>query len=358
MGRPIVLLDLRMVRGIPHGIARYASALARELPAVAPDLQFVALQAAGQASVGIPGKRALFRFLSLAEQVEVPLRSMRCRASLFHATSFAVPRFSLTPLVLTLHDAIHLAVPEESSALKRAYYRRVVRPAAQRARALVTVSRFSRDELSRRLQIDPARFQVIPNGIDERFRPPAAAEVARIRLRYRLPERFALYVGNLKPHKNASVLLEAARILGNNLPVVFAGDNDAHSKLAPAPSDAVRSLGAVSDDDLPGLYAASSVFVFPSTYEGAGLPPLEAMACGVPVISSKSASMPELLGDAAEYFDPSDPRALAHLAQLVADDAPGRVERIARGRAHAARYTWQACAQATAELYRQALARA
>lgn len=353
--RPKVVLDLRMVRGVPHGIARYAGALARHLPAAAPDFEVVAFTAAGAQLDAVPGRPCIAPFLSPLEQIELPARLVRERPALFHATSFAVPRWCPCPLVLTLHDAIHLAVPEESNPLKRTYYRTIVRPAALRARAILTVSRFARDELARHLGIDPARFTVIPNGVDERFAPPDAAAVAAVRARYGLPERFALYVGNLKPHKNVELLVRAARALQGAVPVVIAGDDAAPARLGIGPADGIRSLGSVPDADLPAVYGACTAFVFPSRYEGAGLPPLEAIACGAPVLASNAASMPEVLGDAAAFFAPDDAEALARLVGRVVADAAFRADLVRRGRSRAAAASWEACARRTADVYRSVL---
>jgi glycosyltransferase involved in cell wall biosynthesis len=353
--RPTILIDLRMVRGKPHGIARYASALAEHLPAVAPDLNIVPLLAPGAPPNGSANRHALSRFLSPWEQVELPLRLLANRVSLFHATSFAVPRFVPAPLVLTLHDAIHLAVPGETSALKRAYYRHVVRPAALGARAIITVSSFSRDELVRYLDLDPARFHVIPNGVDERFSPPSPDAVARVRERYQLPARFALYVGNLKPHKNIQVIVRTAERLRDRIPVVLVGEENIASSLGPRAAAFVRSLGVVPDVDLPALYGACTVFVFPSMYEGAGLPPLEAMACGAAVISSNAASMPEVLGDAAATFAPDDDVALAGLLMRAVEDPAFRDRLASLGPPQAARYRWRQSVEKTAEIYRKAL---
>ncbi len=349
---PVVVLDLRMVRGTPHGISRYAAALARHLPLVAPDLQILALRS--NPAVDDAGTmRAVAPFLSPLEQVELPIRLALRRPDLFHATSFSVPRLAPCPLVVTLHDAIHLAVKEESSAFKRAYYRHIVRPAALRARALVAVSSFAQQELARHLDIPASRFTVIANGIDERFRPPAADEIARVRARHGLAERFALYVGNAKPHKNLGVVLAAARALSGRIPIVIAGEG---TREAGEAAPGVHALGEVPDAELPALYAASAAFVFPSLYEGAGLPALEAMACGAPVVAARAASMPELLGDAALWFDPSDAAGLAALIERVCNDEGLRRERSERGAERARLFNWRDCAKRTADVYRRALA--
>jgi len=339
-----------MARDAPHGIARYALALFKFLPEVAPDLAFVPLRCE-------PGSelRAQARFLSPFEQLELPLILRRARPALFHATSFSVPRIQVCPLVLTLHDVIHLSVPEESSPTKRLYFRHVVRPAAKTARAVITVSSFAREQISRHLEIDPAHIRVIANGIDAIFEPPGAAQLFRVRKKLGLPEKFALYLGNTKPHKGVDTLVAAAKRLAGRIPVIIAGDNRAQNKLELG--NVLRNLGVVADEDLPALYAACTVFVFPSRMEGAGLPPLEAMACGAPVISARAASMPEMLGDAVEYFEPDDDVGLADLLERVVNDDGLRHDLTARGLARAKLFSWRACAVAHAEVYRAAIAR-
>ncbi|HEY1332856.1 MAG TPA: glycosyltransferase, partial [Myxococcaceae bacterium] len=214
--RARVLIDLRMVSGRLHGIARYALELGRVLPALAPDLVFEGLGPPG----GLPSlgplappftvHAAAAGFLSPLEQPTLAATLRRFNPSLFHATSFSVPLLWRGPLVATLHDAAHLVRGAEFGALTALYYRLVVRPTVRRARGLLTVSDFARRELAGRLGVPEARWTVVPPGVDARFRPPSAEERLAVRARHALPPRYLLAVGNPKPHKNLALLARIA----------------------------------------------------------------------------------------------------------------------------------------------------
>jgi glycosyltransferase involved in cell wall biosynthesis len=215
----------------------------------------------------------------------------------------------------------------------------------------------------RHLQINPQRIAVIPWGCDERFQPGGDPEhFAAVQQRYRLPAQYLLFVGTLEPRKNLTTLLHAYAMLraewpGEDLKLVVAGRTgwlytdifDTVKRLAL--DEEVIFTGFVDDEDLPDLYRGAQLFVFPSLYEGFGLPILEAMASGVPVITSATASMPEVAGDAAILVDPHDSEAIAEgMAQVLAEDRL-RQAMIQKGLARARRFTWDTVAQNTLEVY-------
>ena len=355
---PRVLIDLRMVGNQMHGIARYALELARRLPALVPDWEFTALvgpdrlpSALGPLRPSLPELVASARFLSPFEQPSLAAALAGARIDLFHATSFSVPALWWGPLVATLHDANHLALPENYRPGTTAYYRLVVVPRARRAQALITVSEFSRAELAVHLDLPPERLQIIPQGVDERFRPAAPSELAAFRKRLRLPPRFLLAVGNPKPHKNLGVVTRIAQSLP--VPVVLlAGPGAARELGFPA---GTIDFGHIAEDDLPLLLASAEALLFPSYYEGFGLPALEAMACGCPVIASRAGSLPEVCGEAAVLVDPRAPDEWREAAARICRDPPLRAALAARGIDRAARYSWNACAEKTLAVYRRAL---
>src|SRR5262249_37368615 len=264
-------------------------------------------------------------------------------------TSFSVPRFWTGRLVATLHDATHLVRSDEYGPLTAAYYRWVVRPTLLRAHGLITVSTFSRDELAAWLGPSADRWRVIPQGGDGCSQPFAPAERARAIGPLGLPERYPLTGGNEKPHKNLRLLARIA----NRLPlplVVLAGDE---GPLGFPPN--TRLLDSVDEAALPALYGSASVLLLPSRHEGFGLPALEAMAAGTPVIAARAGALPEVTAGAAELVDPDDEEGWIDAARQLVEDEALRRTRIAAGEARAAELTWDRTARETLALYRAAL---
>src|SRR5215471_7043341 len=225
-----VLIDLRMVRGRLHGIARYALELARRLPSLQPSWEFAGLTAPGGIPDGlgdlkpqIPLVACAAGFLSPLEQPALLASLSRASCDLFHATSFSVPALWPGKLVVTLHDATHVALPEFFSWTRSVYYRIIVKPRASIADGVITVSNFSKEELSRHLSISPDRFRVIPLGVAEPFRPMPRDAVEALIREYELPEKYFLAVANTKKHKNLAVLLQIASRLPAPLVLVTGG---------------------------------------------------------------------------------------------------------------------------------------
>jgi alpha-1,3-rhamnosyl/mannosyltransferase len=225
---------------------------------------------------------------------------------------------------------------------------------------VITISESARADLTRLYGLPATRLAVTPLAADSRFRPRPAAEVAANRARYGLPERYVLYVGSNKPHKNLPALVQAWEHVRGREPggaLVIAGHVDRkHPELrrllaARGLGDSVRLLPNVADADLPALYSGATVFAFPSRYEGFGLPPLEAMACGAPVLCARTSSLPEVVGDAALTYDPDSPGELAaELGRLVADPELRR-DLSRRGQRRARDYSWRRTALGTLRVY-------
>ena len=301
------------------------------------------------------------------EQALGPLAARRDRLDLIHGPVNVLPLLAPCPGVVTVHDLAFLAYPETHGAARRRYLALLTALSARRAARVIAVSAFTRDELVRRLGTPAEKVSVVHNAVDPRFRPLPAVDVARFRAERGLPARAVLAVGTLEPRKNLAGLLHAfARLapeLGEEVGLVVVGGRGwlygetlaLVERLGLARR--VRLAGHVPDAELPLWYNAAEVFVYPSLYEGFGLPPLEALACGTPTVTSAAASLPEVVGDAAILAAPADPDALAAaLARVLADPALRATLRD-RGLRRASGFTWARVAAATRAVYDEVLAR-
>jgi glycosyltransferase involved in cell wall biosynthesis len=262
---------------------------------------------------------------------------------------------------VTIHDAAFADTPECFGRAFAAWYGWLLPRLARRVRRVVTVSDFSRQRIAEATRLRIEQIDVVPNGVDSRFVPASAEAVAQMRSIHGLTGPYILVLGSLDPRKNLATLLKAWRILSDRRPdltlAIAGGSNLSIFSNHGVDVDnlpRVKRLGYVEDDLLPALYSGCETFVFPSTYEGFGLPPLEAMACGSPVVCSNATSLPEVVADAAMLVPPLDAEAIADALLQVGADSALRQELIARGRSRAAIFTWEN----SAERIWQVLARA
>jgi glycosyltransferase involved in cell wall biosynthesis len=289
---------------------------------------------------------------SLREQVSVPLTLARARVDLFHAPHYVVSPLTRGPYVVTIHDCIHLRFPQYlPNRLAYAYARGVMRTSARRARRVLTVSQASKQDIVHYLKTPPEKVEVVYNALDERLAVmPTPEQLQMVRERYQLDGRFVLYAGNIKPHKNLERLIEAYSILrhrvGDVTLLIIGDDVSKYQGLRRLVhrlqlDRQVRFLGFVPDATLAALYRLAALFVFPSLFEGFGLPTLEAMAMGTPVVTSNVSSLPEVVGDAALLIDPMDAGAIADAMAKVLGDPDLRAQLIARGHERVKRFSWQ-----------------
>jgi glycosyltransferase involved in cell wall biosynthesis len=321
------------VRAEIGGVERVAREMTARLPAVRPDRYRVLSPPAGMAH----------RLGHGWEQVALPLGARGARL-IYSPANLAPLRSSRN--VVVIHDAAALRRPEWYSRPYVEYQRRMLPAIAGRARQLITVSEFSRRELAAALGVAADRIAVIPNGVDEkRFSPRADPAPARAALG--LDDRpYALTVGTRIARKNAAALEGARRRLeGAGIELVAAGSGRAYMRAGERPP--ARALGYVPDHLLPGLYAGAELLLMPSLYEGFGLPCLEAMASGVPVVAADRGALPETCGGAALLVDPDDPGALAAAALTAAADGGRRAELTQAGLQRAAELTWDRAASET-----------
>jgi glycosyltransferase involved in cell wall biosynthesis len=292
-----------------------------------------------------------------AEQALLPGAVRRAGIDLLHNTLNTAPAFPGVPQVTTIHDVIYERFPETAGRLNVGV-RLLVPLAARRSRRVLTVSYASKEDIVRFLRVPPDRVDVVPNGpgIAVSGEPPSPTE---LRQRFDLGDApVVLTVAAKRPHKNLGRLLEAVGRLETDVVLVVPGfETPFERELQREAGRRVRFLGWVDDPTLDGLYRAATCFVLPSLAEGFGLPVLEAMARGVPVACSRTSSLPEVAGDAALYFDPLDPDAIADaIAQLLADEKL-RAQLRQAGQERAASFTWEAAAKSTLASYERALDR-
>jgi glycosyltransferase involved in cell wall biosynthesis len=339
--RPILLNRRAATRPTITGVERWTAEIIPRLRGLDPD----------RYEVVAPRPRLRRRGRAQAwEQLWLPAHAARRRAGLVFSPANLAP-LAWPRNVLVVHDAAVLREPEAFSAGYRAWHGSVGVACARRALQVITVSEFSRRELIELTGLRPERLAVVPGGVGPAFRPQSQAEICRVRAKLGLDRRpYALTLATEDQRKNLAALGQAASALREHeIDLVRAGDarpyftGDHHAR-------AIRSLGYVDDADLPGLYAGARAFVLPSRYEGFGLPCLEAMAAGTPVVAADRAALPETCGDAALLVDPDDQPAVARALSAAATDPVLRERLGAAGRRRAARFTWERTAQATHDL--------
>ena len=367
-----IAIDARKLRD--YGIGTYIRNLLRQLSRIDQSTEYIVLchdeDSTFAAELGenfrpVADNSASY---SIREQVTVPLDLRRERAKLFHAPHYVLPPLTPCRSVVTIHDCIHLRFPQYlPSRLGYAYARSSMWVAAHHSARVLTVSEASKRDILEYFNVPESKISVIYNAMDERFsEEPAADEVMRVRERYQLNDPFILYAGNIKPHKNLERLIEAFHLIRKGelefAKLLIIGDEI--SKYAGLRRTVhryklhkhVRFFGFVPDATLAILYRLARVFVFPSLYEGFGLPPLEAMASGTPVITSNVSSLPEVVGDAAMLIDPYEPDAIAGAMRRVMLDDRLRDDMRERGLARAREFSWGRSVRRIKDIYDEVLA--
>ena len=353
------------------GISGYIANLLRHLPANAPDhWQFEALVGAASSAQfeRIKMSRAALDTQSPLRRIiwEQTLQPLKLRQfHLYHAMAFVAPILLTAPMVVTVYDLSFIRFPERLSPARRLYLRNMTALTCTRARRVLAISQSTADDLAAWLGAPADKIDVTPLGYDKAvFRPLPPADLTQFRRKRDLPERFWLYVGTLEPRKNLSSLLEAYRRLSTaeRLPLILGGGIGWQGRAILADisrlglDDSVKHIGFIPAAELPFWYNCAEAFMYPSVYEGFGLPVLEAMACGTPVVTSDAAALKEVAGSAGKCIPSHDIEAWAAALKRVASDADWREGACVNGLERAKLFSWERTAELTVDSYHKALA--
>ncbi len=363
-----IVIDARVViENQGHGIARHVDELVRYLMAMGTHYRFVLLvnKSSPFLKCELPHNFSTIilrsSWINLIGQFELFFILRKLKFDLFHSPSFIVPILTPFRFAVTLHDLNHVVLAENYSLFHRIYYNFFLARKIKKASAIITVSLFSKEVIASYFKIDTQSIHVIYNGINANFHPISEfppEQVEHFRLRYELPEKYILSIGNKKPHKNLRRLVEAYCLGNYSIPLVLATEFD-HGILDIASRANKRHMihfvRYIPNDELPLLYGLAKAFAYPSLYEGFGLPPLEAAACGVPVVTSDRSSLPEIMGEGAMYVNPEDlddirrglDRALTDFVQIEHNKRIG-LELVKK-------FSWQTMAKETFDLYKKIL---
>ena len=307
----------------------------------------------------LPTKNRLWRILW--EQLVWPWQAWRYDLDLLHSMAFVTPLLAPCPTVITVYDLSFLHFPERFPRWQRLYLSSQTRRSCRQARRIITISESSRQDVHRFFGVPLSQIDVVVPGVDAAYRPLPEAEVIAFRTKQGLA-RFVLHVGTLQPRKNIPALLQAFAQLGDpTIKLVLVGgkgwlyDEIFQEVQALGLTEQVVFTGYVPDDELPLWYNAAALLVFPSVYEGFGMPIVEAMACGTPVIAADSSSIPEAVGEAGLLFAPNDVEALVKQMTAVLTSPNLQHKLRQKGFKQAQRFSWERAGRETAEVYKRAL---
>jgi hypothetical protein len=316
------------------------------------------------------------RWYTLAEQIIMPFYIWREKLDLMHFPHFNVPIFTPVKFVVTIHDLILTKFPTIRATtlspffyrIKNVAYKIVIQSAIKRARMIIAVSQFTKDDIISQFKINPKKIKVTYEGVASFLLARKEKNIfndKKVLLGYNINKPFLLYVGNAYPHKNLEGLIKvfsSLREKNGDLLLVLVGKQDYFysrveeftKKYWPKTSPIIFP-GFVPDEELAILFKNAIAYIFPSFYEGFGLPPIEAMAHGCPVVSSNKSSLPEILGEAAIYFNPEDEKEMSWQIERIINDRKLRQDLVEKGYEQIKKYSWERCAKETVEVYREIL---
>jgi glycosyltransferase involved in cell wall biosynthesis len=355
------------------GIGRYTRGLVQALASLDTENQYTLLVLGRTGAHFIPATLPTnfrLRFAPISDRwatvlwyrlnLPLPVELFSGRADLFYGPSFTLPP-TFAPSLLTVHDLSFLRYPQGAHPALLAWLTKAVPRSLGRAHHVLADSESTRADLTELMQVPADQITVIGAGVEEHFQPVNEPEIlARVRARYQLPDHFVLSISTLEPRKNFTGLIAAFNQIATSAPdlhLMIAGgkgwlydDIFAAAEASPL-RERIHFAGYVADEDLPALYSLATLFAFPSHYEGFGIPVLEAMACGTPVVCADNSSLPEIAGDAALLVEATDTDALADAMHQLLADASKREKLVQRGFTQAAKFTWEKAATRLIRVY-------
>ncbi|MBV9711484.1 MAG: glycosyltransferase family 4 protein [Ktedonobacteraceae bacterium] len=311
-----------------------------------------------------PVKLRTWSGILIQHQLLLPDILKKLRPDVLHVPAFAAPIGWHGPLVMTVHDLAFLKVPEQSSLYARLYWQYLLRESVRRAQQIIAISAQTRGELSSYWSIEPERVHLIHNALRPSLQPDLITARSKQAMHQRYGSRYLLHVGRIMPRKNVETLIQTFDLLAERFPDLHLvltggaghGSADVLQQIEVSPyRERIHQAGWVPEQDMGALYAAADALVFPSKHEGFGLPTIEAMACGTPVVASFEAASDEIAGDAVVRADCSSPQPLADAIAQVLTDKELRERLIHLGLAHASSFNSESCARATLQVYYQAV---
>lgn len=355
-----IAIDIQTTLGQPTGFGFYVSNLVEALKKVDPNDEFALIRPAGETDFSTPR-----RFIW--DQFTFPRKARKAKVDLLHQPCFSVPFIFHGPSVVTIHDIICILFPENIPFASKMFYSRWMPFSYRKATKFITISNSTKEDIVRVLKIPEEKITVVYNSYDESFTiPTSSAKIQAVLKKYKIPGDYVLHVGTLEPRKNLNFLIDVfsavlARPENKNLHLVIAGKKGwfyegLFEKVRERQlENKVIFTGYIDNEDKPALYKGARIFAFPSMYEGFGLPPLEAIASGVPVISSNTSSMPEVIGDAGILISPKDTKKWIEAITRVNTDDELRDKMKEKNKIQAKKFSWDKAARETVEVYRRAV---
>ncbi len=364
------------------GLSRYIYEMALKLPAALPGDDFIAFAGNGHippdflaavppnlrfSSSRLPTVKAPVRIAW--EQTGLPLATLRYRLDLLFCPVNVRPFVSSCPVIITIHDLIFLRYPGSFHPLKRFYLKAMTGWSARNAAHVITVSEATRQDVIRMLGVSPRRVTAVHNGVGSQFKPCNREERESFRREKGIEGRVILYLGTLEPRKNVTTLIKAFAAIASepdlsDVSLLVGGSKGWYydeifataERLGLLGANRVRFLGRVPDEELPLWYNIAAICAYPSLYEGFGLPPLEAMACGTPVVVSDRPALPEVVGDAGILADPEDVEVWAAAFRRLLHEPDLANDLGQRGLERAAQFSWERSGLETAQVFRRVMA--